>query len=82
MAEPVRESIRRAVDETSGRAKPDETDPIGLAENGGVTFQCGTCEYFEDGVCQNPDPRLNGEKVEHEWCCNKYDRDGMRTIIK
>jgi hypothetical protein len=51
---------------------------IGLVENvPGVSFQCGTCEYFQSGTCTNKDPRLYGRKVEARWCCNLYEHDGM-----
>ena len=68
-------------------AKKPELDAgdsaIGLAQNAaGVAFQCGTCEHFDNGTCRNPLPKLNGQPVEAEWCCNHYDHDGMKTIIQ
>lgn len=57
--------------------------PIGLAENPrGTAFSCGTCEYFSKGTCQNDNPKLTGKRVEPEWCCNLFDRSGMKVIIK
>lgn len=57
--------------------------PIGLAENPrGLEFQCGTCEYFEDGLCKNADPRLLNQKVQASWCCNRYDHPGMKVHIQ
>ena len=57
--------------------------PIGLAENpGGRAFRCGTCEWFDNGNCQNKNPRLNGRKVDPFWCCNLYDNDDMRIIVR
>ena len=56
---------------------------IGLAENArGVTFQCGTCEYFDRSVCHNPDPKLHRKPVERQWCCDLYEHPKMRVIIK
>jgi len=47
---------------------------IGLAQNAkGVAFRCGTCEYFDRGICHNPNPKLERKPVEAEWCCNLYD---------
>lgn len=61
------------------------TDPddivIGLVSNNGIAFRCGTCEYMESGKCQNPNPKLTGQRVKPDWCCNLYDHDGMQTII-
>lgn len=55
---------------------------VALSRNpDGVHFQCGTCEYIKSGVCQNPNPKLNGRKVETSWCCNLYDHSGMKVIV-
>lgn len=55
---------------------------IGLAQNApGVDFHCRTCEYIKAGTCTNPNPKLNGRKVEPDWCCNLYDHDGMKVIV-
>lgn len=57
--------------------------PVGLAQNPrGIAFQCGTCEYFDKGTCKNKNPRLDGRKVEAEWCCNLFDRDGMKVVAR
>lgn len=74
---PLREQIQSAVDQSKqGDA------PVGLAQNAqGVPFQCGTCNYQQDGVCQNPHPKLNGTEVQPEWCCNLYEHEGMEHII-
>lgn len=64
------------------KAMPDNR-AVGLADNTeGYSFQCGTCEYFDDGTCHNPHPKLNGRKVEPKWCCNLYDHAGMKTIVE
>ena len=55
---------------------------VGLADNGVTRFQCGTCEYFDDGVCHNKHPKLDGKEVEPNWCCNLYDHEGMETVIE
>lgn len=56
---------------------------VGLAENPrGVHFQCGTCAYFDNGVCHNSHPRLDGKKVKAEWCCNLFDHKGMKVIVR
>lgn len=81
MAEPVRETVKRSISEARGDAP--ERPKVGLAENAeGVPFQCGTCEYFEDGTCHNPDPELKGRDVDEEWCCDFYEHDGMKVIVK
>lgn len=55
---------------------------IGLAQNPkGVLFQCGTCEYFDRGICHNPDPKLHRKPVESHWCCDLYEHPKMRVII-
>lgn len=55
---------------------------VGLSQNAsGIPFQCGTCEYFRQGVCQNENPKLKGKRVASEWCCNLYDHKGMRVIV-
>lgn len=66
-----------------GWPSPDFKDgsPIGLADNAGIRFECGTCEYIRNGVCTNPDPRLKNRNVEQHWCCNLYDHAGMRVIV-
>jgi hypothetical protein len=62
---------------------PDADQAIGLVQNApGVPFQCGTCEHFLSGTCHNPLPKLNGQHVEPEWCCNHYEHDGMKTVIE
>jgi hypothetical protein len=68
----------------SAMADPAEDDrAVGLADNTeGYAFQCGTCEYFDDGTCHNNHPKLNGRQVEAKWCCNLYDHDGMQTIVE
>jgi hypothetical protein len=55
---------------------------IGLAKNPkGVHFQCGTCEYFDRGVCHNENPALHARVVEPEWCCNLYwNHKGIKVI--
>lgn len=76
---------KAAAEQTAGGAEPDGDEPsvVGLSENPqGIPFQCGTCEYFADGVCQNPHPKLNGQKVQPEWCCNLYDHEGMKVITQ
>lgn len=56
---------------------------VGLAENAkGIPFKCGTCEYFEDGTCHNKNPKLDGRTVKAEWCCNLYEHDGMKIVVK
>jgi len=60
-----------------------EGNPIGLVKNAkDVAFQCGTCRFYSDDTCHHSDPRLNGQHVEDEWCCNHYAHDGMKTIIQ
>ena len=70
----LREQIKEAM-KTDSRS-------VGLADNGHVKFQCGTCEYFEAGVCHNKHPKLMGVQVNDNWCCNLYDHDGMKTVIE
>lgn len=80
MSEPVRETIKRSM--TEARSESDG-GAVGLVENvEDVPFQCATCDYFEDGFCQNEDPRLYGRDVEGRWCCNKYEHEGMRVIVE
>lgn len=56
---------------------------VGLSDNtSGAAFKCGTCEYFGDGKCHNPNPKLDGRKVEKTWCCNLYSHKGMKVIVK
>jgi hypothetical protein len=70
----------RRGDDESGDTK---AMPIGLAQNPpGRAFQCGTCEWFDGGRCQNKNPRLNGRHVEREWCCNLYDNDDMKIVVR
>lgn len=64
-----------------------EVMPVGLSENpAGVPFQCGTCEYYGKDVqpdqCGNRHPKLYGRHVETAWCCNLFDRDDMKVIIR
>lgn len=81
MAEPVRRTVEKSIGELRGD-KP-ERPLVGLAENAkGVQFQCGTCEYFDDSICRNKDPELDGREVEPEYCCDLYDHEGMRVIVK
>jgi len=81
MAETVRRSTEKAIGELKG--EHPKRPQVGLAENAkGVAFQCGTCEYFDDGTCRNKDPELEGKEVQAEWCCDLYDHDGMRVIIE
>lgn len=57
---------------------------IGLAVNPkGVHFQCRNCKYnpAPGGICRNKDPELYGRKIKPAWCCNLFDRDGMRIIV-
>lgn len=63
------------------RNKQHEQAIIGLVDNGTVQFMCGTCEYFSNGICHNPHPKLYKTPVQPMWCCNLYDHDGMRVII-
>lgn len=59
--------------------------PVGLADNGKTRFECGTCEYMGKGVqsdqCGNSHDKLHGKHVERQWCCNLYDRSGMKQLI-
>ena len=76
-SEPVRETIERSI---SGEAPKGSR--IGLAQNPvGVPFQCGSCEYFKDGTCENPAKELKGRKVDNEWCCNLFEHEGMKRIV-
>lgn len=60
----------------------EPTMEVGLDENpSGIPFQCGTCEYFHEGICHNEHPKLHGKYVEALWCCNRYDREGMKVIV-
>jgi len=55
---------------------------VGLAQNAsGIQFQCGTCEYFDNGTCHNKNPHLQGRQVQPAWCCNLYDHPGMKVIV-
>lgn len=57
--------------------------PVGLAQNpAGVAFKCGTCEWFSGSVCQNENPAIHGKKVDQGWCCNLYDNDEMKVIVR
>lgn len=83
--------VRGEESEPDGDETQDDGD-VGLAENTeGVAFQCGTCEYFGDDdteedaetkPCQHPNKKLNGREVEHRWCCNKYEHEGMKIIVE
>lgn len=79
----LRDQIKQAIDTHQDDDGDNDNDsPVGLAQNAeGVPFQCGTCEYFEDGTCHNPHPKLEGQQVQPEWCCNLYDHDGMKHVI-
>lgn len=79
MADP--QSMARALQ--GGGKKPQSNAPVGLADNSasGEPFQCGTCEYFDAGVCHHDNPKLNGRQVQPTWCCNLYDHDGMKHIL-
>ena len=63
------------------RNKAHENAVVGLADNGTVRFECGTCEYFKNDTCHNPHPKLYKKHVERLWCCNLYDHEGMSVII-
>ncbi len=64
-------------------ANAQRPQEVGLSENkGNVPFRCGTCEYFQRGVCHNPNPKLNGRPVHDDWCCNLYHHPGMRVIVQ
>lgn len=54
---------------------------VGLADNGHTPFRCGTCQFFDKGVCRNEHPKLDGRKVKAEYCCNLYSHKGMRRLI-
>ena len=86
----LRDVITQAVEQNrpkpdnDGEASPqaDDVPHIGLAQNAdGVPFQCGTCEYFENGICHNDHPELSGKQVQPDWCCDLYDHEGMQHII-
>jgi hypothetical protein len=86
----IRNTIKQSINTLKGPAEqPQDPDqdgdndaPVGLAQNAeGVPFQCGTCEYFDQGVCHNDNPKLNGREVQPEWCCNLYDHDGMQHVV-
>lgn len=83
MAEQVRDTIKRSMRQVRGEPEPAGDDVIiGLVENpDDVAFQCATCNYFEEGICQKDLPALKGRNVEGRWCCNWYDHPGMRTIV-
>lgn len=56
--------------------------PIGLATNpSGIAFQCPSCRYFRSGVCTHHDPRLNGQHVDADECCNRYEHPGMKVRV-
>jgi len=94
VAEPVRDSIKRAIGQVRGDPEsnePDEADEddeadgdkVGLVENpDDVQFQCATCDWFDDGICDNPHPKLKGQEVEGRWCCNEYRHPGMQTKVE
>jgi len=76
----LRSTIQDAMN--AQKAPEDDNKPVGLAANPpGVAFHCGECKYFDNGTCQNENPKLNGRPVDPEWCCNLYEHDGMETII-
>lgn len=57
--------------------------PVGLSENpSGTPFQCGTCEYYHEGICHNSHPAISGKHVDAVWCCNLYDSEGMKIITR
>lgn len=63
-------------------AREPKRPVVGLAQNPkGVPFQCGTCEYFDRGICHNPVAKLYRKEVDRDWCCDYYDHPGMRVII-
>ncbi len=73
---------RTAARKDNARNREHESAVIGLAQNANdEEFECGTCKYFKDGACRNPNPKLNGLKVDPEWCCNLYWKDGMKVIV-
>lgn len=77
----LRDQIQQAVKLYNDKSDETDDQPVGLAQNAeGVAFQCGTCQYQQDGVCHNDNPKLNGKEVQPEWCCNLYDHDGMKHI--
>lgn len=62
--------------------QPQGGPPVGLSANPpGKPFQCGTCQFFQQGRCGNPDQRLNGKPVQPVWCCNFYKNPQMQTLI-
>lgn len=62
--------------------QPQGGPPVGLCANPpGKAFQCGTCQFFQQSRCGNPDPRLNGKPVQPVWCCNLYKNPQMQTLI-
>jgi hypothetical protein len=63
------------------RNKAHEQAVVGLADNGTTRFECGTCEYFKNEVCNNMHPKLYKTHVEPQWCCNLYDHPGMKVRI-
>lgn len=75
-ADPVVRALRRRIIGAKSQSE------VGLAQNAaGTMFQCGTCEYFDRGVCHNENPKLKGRSVKSEWCCNLYDHSGMKVIV-
>lgn len=54
---------------------------VGLADNDGIRFMCSTCEYFDNGICRNKHYKLDGTKVDPDWCCNLYHHEGMKVVI-
>lgn len=75
------DSIRsKRRDDESGDTK---AMPVGLAQNPpGRAFRCGTCEWFDNGHCRNRNKSLNGRQVDPQWCCNLYDNDEMKIIVR
>lgn len=73
---------RAAARKDNAANKEHEAAVIGLAQNANdEEFECGTCQYFKRDVCHNPNPKLNGLRVDKEWCCNLFSRPGMKVII-
>ncbi len=66
-----------------GQPQQTQAGDVSLCANPpGVPFQCGTCNYFEQGTCSNPDPKLSGRPVQPDWCCDLYDHQGMQVVVQ